>query len=201
MINRFFRWARAHRLAVTLFLIILLAVGFLGYRKFTLEQNKRAFTEARATIDTIYAGIVSRIGQPDNSRRTSECSRPSVEFGKGPLFCGVSTNFIYGVTDKSEADALKLRIQNVIGSHPGLLLQIAPPAPSVPINPAPGNNSDSQNNYYRTMRGMECTVKYTYDMPREIQLSLKDSSKKGLGVAMGCSSSARSEFYPIHQAE
>lgn len=181
-----------------LLLIILAVAGIFIYEKIALEQNKRAFAEARDAIDTIYKDIVAKVGTPDSSRRTSECSRPSVEIGKGPLSCDVGTDFIYGVADKPEADVLKFRIQNVIGDHPDLFKQIAPPAPSFPLNPAPGNNTDSQINYYRTKSGMECSVKYVYDMPREIQLSTKDHNEKGIGILIGCFADARTEFYPIH---
>jgi len=188
-------WPWRTKWALLIPFIIALVAGTLIYQAIALRQNRQAFQEARSDIDTIYADIVIQVGKPDNFRRTNSCSRPSQEFEQGPLSCDVSTDFIYGVDNKTQADVLKSQIQHVINQHRDLLSPSAPPVSDIYPILAPGNNTDSSNNYFLTKKNMQCGTKYTYDLPREIGIDLQKNDKKIFGIAFDCSSLARKDYF------
>jgi len=193
-------WPRKHKWLTLLTIVLLVIIAVFTYFKISLELNRRAFQQAAHAIETIYADIVKEIGPPDDNRYSRECSRPSVVYDQGPLSCSIGIDFIYGVSDKQEPDQLKERIKSVINHHSNLLLPTTAPPSFIDVNPAPGNNTDSTIDYFKTSAGMECTSKYTYDMPREIQLNTKNRNEKGFGISISCSSDARGQFFPMHAA-
>ncbi len=200
MLEHFRSWIKTHKVLTVLIAISVLAFGVLAYEKITLEQNRRAFIDARKAIDIVYVDIVKQVGQPDNFRRSNTCSRPSMEFQRGPLSCDVSTDFIYGVSNKEEADQLKAKIQAVFKQHGDILIPSpAPPSDIHPI-PAPGNNTDSSNDFYKSKKGLDCSVKYTNNRPDEISLKLGTGNLKIFSTTTGCGGSARTEFYSIYES-
>ena len=61
-LKRFLFWTKSHKFYSLLVLIVLLISGVFVYQKVALELNKRAFAQARTTIDTVYADIVAQVG-------------------------------------------------------------------------------------------------------------------------------------------
>lgn len=187
-------WARAHKFYSLLLLITVLIVGIFVYEKVALELNKRAFAHARTAIDTVYADIVKNVGQPDNTALASECSRAHVTFGEGDLTCSIDTDFIFGVKDEDEATALFKKIQGVINKHRDFK----------PTRPLSLKITDQTvvNSAYHTASdefisaGLPCIVNYVYDTPREIFLSINDSSKKPFQIVIGCNGKAWALYYP-----
>ncbi len=189
-------WSSGHKFASTALFLLILVAGFFVYQRIALEMNEHAFQQARVTIDTIYADIASRVGKPDNFKRTNDCSRPSQEFEQGPLSCSVDTDFIYGVTDEQAANALFKQIQGVISLHKDLIEPIKPLDNSIKDTLVVNSYYHSAEDYYKTS-SMDCSVKYTYSTPREIDLSITDSTKKPLEINIVCSDWAKAQYYPL----
>lgn len=190
-------WARSHKFYSLLLLTVLLVAGIFVYEKVALELNKRAFSQARTTIDTVYADIVAQVGSPDNSKRAAECSASHVIFGQGPISCSVDTDFIYGVSDKSEAIDQFKKIQAVISRNeqfkPTKTLSLTI-TDQIVVNSAYHTASDEFSS-----DGLPCIVNYVYDTPREIFLTINDKSKKPLQIVIGCHGIARAMYYPNSQ--
>lgn len=195
--KRFLFWVRSHKLYSLFIFIVLLVVGFFVYEKIALELNKQAFAQARVAINTVYADIVSQVGQPDNSKQTSECSRSHVAIGDGPLSCYLDTEFIYAVTNKQQADQLMKNIKSVINNNTDLFVSSSAPTSIIYVNPAPSSGSNSEINYYSTS-GLFCAIKYVYDTPKETFLELLNhNNKKTFFAALSCSGDAREAFYSL----
>jgi hypothetical protein len=191
----FFR--RHIKLSGLILIIILGAAGIFIYEKVALELNKRAFQHARTAIDSVYADIVTQVGQPDNFKRTSTCSRSYQELtGYGNASCDVDTSFIYGETDSNEATSTIKKIQSVIKSNSRFNQ----------TRPLSSNISDTLvvNSYYHGAQDfykfdeLDCTAKYVYDTPADTYLALsKSPNRKTLFIIVGCSGLARDQYYPL----
>lgn len=187
-------WARAHKFYSLFLLIAILVVGIFVYEKVALELNRRAFSQARAAIDTIYADIVAQVGQPDNSKRSNTCSRPNVVFGQGSLSCDISTSFIYGVTNEDQANNVFKKTQQIVGQQKTFKPVMLEPA----ITSAPVGNTiyTSATDRYKAARGIDCTMSYWYDTPRQTDLEINDKSKKTFEIMLNCNGWAKDQYYP-----
>ena len=190
-------WIKTHKLVSLVLAIILLVVGFFVYEKVALELNRLAFKSARHTIDTVYTDLVNEVGPPDNSKTINECSRSHVAIGDGPLSCSVNTSFIYGVSNRSEADQLMNDVQKVVKKHTNTFKSVSAPPSFIDITPAISDVNNSKVNYY-SVAGLFCAIKYVYDTPRESDLILQNSRDKiPYFIAITCSADARAIFYPL----
>ena len=185
-------WPKEHKLLSLLILVVLGVVSFFVYQRVALELNKRDFQQARAAIDKVYADIVTQVGRPDNSKRVNDCSRPDQEFGQGPLSCSVGIDFIYGVNNELDADTLFKKIQAVIGSH-GDLKPTKALDDSIHDTLVVNSYYHSAQDFY-SVSDINCSVKYTYDTPRETFLSI-NSNLKTFYVSLGCDGAARASYY------
>ncbi len=93
---------------VSLFAIVLLLVGatiagFAVQHTRALNADKHKFVQAETDISALTQAIVAKTGQPLKVNTNKFCSRPSVEFGKGPLSCDVETLLFYGADSVSTA--------------------------------------------------------------------------------------------------
>ncbi len=187
-------WPRRHKAANSLMLILVIVLGIVVYERLALRAHREDFIQARAAIDTVYTDIVAKVGQPDNFRRTSECSRPSQEFGQGPLSCSVGTDFIYGVGSKQQANKLFHQIQGIIGGHSDLFVQTQPLATSITDTLVIRNSYHDAQDYY-SLGGLKCTSKYIYDTPEETYLKLHKPLPHNLYISLGCYGRSKANYY------
>ena len=190
-------WPLRHKLFSVFILIVLVVAGFFVYQRIALELNRQGFKQARSAIDTVYADIVAKVGPPDNSKRVNDCSRPNEEFDQGPLSCSIGTDFIYGVSDQNQANDLFKQIQGVIAQHPSLFHLTQALDTSIKDTLVVNTYYHSAQDYYNTA-GMDCSIKYTYDTAREIDLSINDPTKKSFEVNIDCSGWAKAQYYPLN---
>ncbi|HET9850429.1 MAG TPA: hypothetical protein VFP35_02280 [Candidatus Saccharimonadales bacterium] len=184
-----------HKITSLVVLVVLVVIGIFVYQAVAVRIEKHNFEQARAAIDKIYADIVAQVGQPDSHRRTNECSRLSRAFNNGPIYCEVASDLAYGVPGESDANRLKSEIQGTINGSGSIFRSSSAPASDIIVKPAPGTVNSSVD-YYKTHEGVMCSFKYTYDLPSEIDLSIKDPSKKIFELSIGCWGSARKLYYP-----
>lgn len=190
-------FARKHKKILFPFVILVIVIGgYIAYDKISLIRNRQAFERARVAIDTIYADIVAQTGQPDNSKRVSNCARSNVALGEGSMSCDVAIDFIYGLADEAAANIILEEIQSVVKNHENLFKPIKPLSTSI-------RDSLVANTLYHTAAdnyksgALDCKINYVYDTPREISLKLKNQSLKPLEINVGCYGFARSAYYPL----
>lgn len=192
-------WPRKHKWLFVLIIAVLAVGGFFVYEKVALELNRHAFQQASHAIDTIYADIVAQVGQPDNFRRSSQCSRPNQEFEQGPLSCYMDIDFTYGLEDQAEGVNLNNKIKNIIAKHPDLLKPTPEPPSDIQVTPAPSNYSDSALYWYKSDGGLQCTYGYAYDNPNKTHLKLLDTHAmlKTFYGTVGCAGNAKNTYYSL----
>ena len=176
--------------------IIVLAAGGFSYRAYSAWTNKRDFVQARAAIDTVYADIITKVGQPDNYKRTNDCSRPSQEFGQGPLSCHTDISFIYGVNNDAEANVVFKKIQLAITKN-NAFKPTGEPKSSLSSATIINTTLFGAEDNYR-VKGLQCVANYTYKTPSETDLKLK-SDQLPLEITLGCYGPARVQYYPLSQ--
>lgn len=186
-------WVWRHKLLSLLVLVIVAAGAYAGYSHIQTSNNKRNFQNTSKDINNLYINIIKQVGSPDNAEVKSYCSRAHQEFTKGELSCDLNTNLVYPVADQGEANILMKKIQQLIQDRA--------------VDFRPKYISQSIKNYsvvdatYHTAtddylsNGLSCVVGYIYDTPREINLSIKDSSKKPFEVTIGCYGPAKQQYY------
>ncbi len=176
---------------------MVVGAGIFAYQEIALQLNKRQFEHARVAIDTVYADIVSKVGQPDNFKRENSCSVSYQEFDTGRTSCSIDTSFIFAVKDKNEASSIFKKIQSVVDSDKHYFKISRPPSDSISSSPvAYFYYQEAQDYYYVT--GLKCTIKYVYDTPKDTYLSLSTGDGvKTMFIVLGCDGSARSKIYPV----
>jgi hypothetical protein len=189
-------WIRCHRFFSLVILLIIFLVGFLGFEAYQSHQNKVAFQQARVAIDQVYGDIVAKVGPPADSRQINTCSRHHQEFEEGPLSCAVGTSFIYAVNDRDDATQKYKAVQNVIKDKPDLLKPDGKFSTSISDELLITTYYHSAYDNLKSKDGMECSSKYVYDTPREMDLTV--SSPHALEIYIVCSDEARKQLYPLN---
>ena|SRR3989344_1899346 len=186
-------WIRRHKLYSLLLFIVLLVAGIFVYQKVALELNRRAFAQARTTIDAVYADIVAQVGQPDDYRRDNICRTTQEVYGEGALSCYVTTDLILGVEDKQQSDQFINKIKDIISMQSNFILESEPTIPSV--NTSAGSDSEPSRDYYKTNKVIECVVSYVFEPTFNTLLIKKVTNKKTLYVSIDCTAGAKGAFY------
>jgi len=188
----------AHRKLIAFIVIIALAVGaYFVYQAVALRINKHDFQKARTAIDTIYADIVSKVGQPDDQKIVNNCTRTYQEFtGYSAPTCHVDTILIYGVKDGANANQQFKKIQNIVSAHADLLKPSRPLSKSITDQFVVDTINHAASDTY-SLGSLHCVANYVYDTPDETFLEIKDTSNKSLQITIGCYGPARQQYYPL----
>src|SRR3990167_1187147 len=191
---KFLAWIKKHKILTFLGVVALVVVVFFVYLRIDLELNKRAFQQASKAIDTIYADIVKEVGPPGDKNDSSRCRGFRGVYGEGPLSCYLDKNFVYPVKNKSEADQLRVKIQDIVMQQDRFIRQ---PTPSNTINyPKADSDSAPFTEYYRFKGGIECIVNYIYNPTFNSSLGLKDpETYKQFYVSFSCSGPANAKYF------
>jgi hypothetical protein len=189
-------WVKSHKLVSVLVVLFVLVLGIGVYLRVALEINKHNFAQARKNIDTIYADIVAKVGQPDNSKRTNTCSQHNTEFRVEPRVCDVSTDFIYGVANENDANSMLKKIQGVIATHADLFKPTKPLAASIQDILAVSSYYHVAADSYKSA-SLGCDVNYIFDTPTETTLDINNKANKPFEISMGCNGQANRPYYPL----
>ena len=211
--------AKKNQGIILIFFLIVVVGGFVAYRQYSVWTDKQKFEKAQASIDTLYADIVVRLGPPNNYEhnqscgrpnqkfeqgplscnvglpsnyeRSQSCGRPNQKYNQGPLSCNVGIGFVYALNEGSDPLELIQSIDNVISLEQS----------GFKFNDSSLGNELTPpviiKEYLNKPSGMDCRIKYAYDSPQDIHLELKDNSigSSPLYVGLSCGSSARTEYY------
>lgn len=179
--------------------ILIISAGYLIYNQYSIYSEKKNFERARADINEVYAEVVAKLGEPDNSDRRSTCSRTSVVFGQGDLSCDVRTDFLYGVVNLDEANRKFKEIQKIISSN-GNFKRTSTAATSIKTETsADTHNASSIHRAVDDYRvsGLDCVAGYNYESPFETSLGSVENNKKTFFVSIGCYAPAKKEYYSL----
>jgi hypothetical protein len=191
---------RSHRFKWPVCIIMLVVLGVFGFRiydHFSIAANKRSFQDARTTIDSIYYDAVKQIGPADNAEIGSSCSKTYQEFtGYGDLTCYLNANFIYGVSSESEANSIFKKVQDLVKNNFRSFRPTKTLSASIEDRLVVNSVYHAASDGYSAF-GLRCTINYIYDTPREIDLSIKDSSKNPFEITIGCSGPAKQQYYRL----
>jgi hypothetical protein len=190
-----FTWVRSHKVLSIFALVGVIVTVFWAVQAYQKHQNKVAFQQARAAIDTVYADIVAKVGQPAASKQINSCSRHHQEFEEGPLSCAVGTSFIYAIADRNEATQKYKAIQSVIIARPDQFKPIGQLSSAITDELVVNTYYHSAFDHIRTHKNMDCAAKYIYDTPRE--MDLMTNSLHGIQTNIICSDWAKQQIYPL----
>jgi len=180
---------------------VVLVGGFFWYKDYSVRADKERFEQAQASIDKLYAGIVAKVGEPNNYDRNQSCGRPNQKFNEGPLSCSVGVDFVYEVLDSSEALILFKKIQNIVSANSSLFQQKNTLSNSFSGSIIGTTVYTAASDQYKELQsGLDCVAKYVYDTPSETFLDLKKTSdRRVFYITIGCSGEASDKYYPVHQ--
>ena len=190
-------WIKPHKWLSLLILLLLIIIGFSIYQKISIYNNKRAFEQARTTIDSIYADIVKQVGQPDNHKRVSSCDYASREFGHGPLGCSVYVEFAYSVNNNERATSIVKRSSVILSSDQKITysnLSSVTPFKNISKNPLQRVSISFSKNSY----GFTCTLTSVYSVPYRLSGYLSVANKGDvLSSIIGCEGPAKQAYYKL----
>jgi hypothetical protein len=188
-------WPKKHKWQSLLILLLIVAIGALAYDAIVYRLDKRAWFQAKESIDTIYADIVAKAGQPDDISKSNSCGRFRGEFGEqGPITCEIDVDFIYPFTNVKQAGKLKNEIRGIVNSHNDIWLssQATSQDPFIPESEG-GPGSD----YYITPKNIECNAYYDFTPSFNTQMKLKDVSNgnKQFYISLSCTDQAKGKYF------
>lgn len=188
-------WPKKHKWLTFFIAVLIIIAGLLAYESISYRLNKRAWFQAKESIDTIYADIVSRMGQPDDFIKYGDCRGFRGEFGEqGPINCEIYTSFIYAANNQNNADKLKTDIRSIVNSHNDIWLT----SQTAPYNPFVAESQGGPGvDYYKTANNIECNAYYDSTPSFNTKLKLKDVSNgsKPFYISLSCKGLARGKYF------
>lgn len=171
--------------------ICLLYIPLHAYRNY---EQQRKFTQARTAIDLVYNDVAQNLGQPDNLERSNNCLKASGGLHSSTI-CTVQTNFIYGLQSRDQANVLLKAVQQEIAASKMF-------KPSAKLSTSISDSLVFDSVYHDALdrywgpHHISCSVKYSFDTPNEVDLSVP-SHTKPLEIFFACSGSASRALYPL----
>jgi hypothetical protein len=198
--KRFLTLIKKYKIVSVFIVAVLLLLVCVIYSQIQAINEKARFEQARASLDKVYADIVKEAGKPDAEKKTQRCTYGSRKYGKGPLGCSVSVNFVYGVKNVIEAKKLTDRIDISIGKNKSILTKTYT---SKDLNPFSTEYEwkivqEIGSDYTDIKSGLSCTLSYIY-APNSTSFHTIISVKaaKNMSVVLVCGGSAKVEHYPV----
>lgn len=173
----------------------LIVLIYLGVQAYQVHIDNQKLVQARADIDTVYEQVNTKLGQPANLKRTNNCTRQSAEPFKVQTICAVGTNFIYGVNTRTEANIFMQQIQKVIADS-RLFKPTKKLSATISDNLVYDTYYHDALDSYRGPHSIDCSVKYSFDTPEEVDLSLNNSNQLPFEVFFSCSTKTSHAIYP-----
>lgn len=188
-------WLSSHPRLAALALIILLALIYIPFRAYQLYADNQKFAQSRAAINTAYEAVAAGLGQPDALKSKDSCTKETAVW-HGHITCRVETDFVYGVANRQQADVLLHQIQQVISRQVKVLHPVGKPAAAFSDSLVFDTYYHDALDNYRGPYHIACSVKYSFDTPDEVDLSLINPRKKPLEVFLACAGDAKAAYYP-----
>ena len=186
-------WPKKHKWLSLLLILLIIGLSVGVYDAVSYRFDKRAWFQAKENINTTYADIVARIGQPAGHLSHDRCGGATGPYGEDrEILCEVSIAYIYPVVDSSHANKLKAKIRELVNSRSDIWL------PSQPTNASsfiPESEGGPTQDYYKTYMDVKCETFYSFNPPFETQLKLKDTSKKVFYASLSCKGDAKGKYF------
>lgn len=191
--ERCLAWLKLHRRVSVALIILVLALCYLPLHAYRGYADNKKFRHTKIAMDAVYADIVTHLGQPDNVKSRSGCFKSHGL--RNHISCSLETDFIYGLSTSDQAEVILHQIQKTIS-----------PKQFKPTKKLSAGLTDSlvfdtyyhgAMDTYRGPYGIDCSIKYSFDTPDEVNLSLRDPSLKPLEIFFVCSADSSSAIYPL----
>jgi hypothetical protein len=188
-------WPKKHKWLSLLILLLIVVIGALAYDAIAYRLDKRAWFQAKESIDTIYADIIAKVGQPDDYIKYGNCRGFRGELGEeNPINCEIYTSFIYAVNNQIKVDKLKSDARNIVNSHNDIWLS----SQATSQNPfIPESEGGPGGDYYITPKNIECNAYYDFTPSFNTKMKLKDASNgnKQFYISLSCAGHAKGKYF------
>jgi hypothetical protein len=192
-------WIGGHKLVSFTLILIIAIAGYFAYRAIALRQNKHDFQQASATINDIYNNIVRQVGEPDNAKVASYCTRTYQEFaGYSSPTCHIDTSIIYGLNNEDDANTILKKIQSLVSTDSRSFKPTKQLSDSIKDTLVASSIYHAASDTYQAY-GLKCVLNYIYDTPREIDLKVSGLNKKPFEITIGCYGPAKQQYYRLAQ--
>ncbi|HEX5447801.1 MAG TPA: hypothetical protein VFW90_01205 [Candidatus Saccharimonadales bacterium] len=186
-------WLKPRPKVLALLVLILICLVYAAFHSYRVYADNRKFSQARTAIDTAYADIVKTLGQPDNITRLQSCDKTSANL-RSSVTCSVETDFIYGVTNHNQANVILRQVQGTIAKS-GLFRLSGKASGQITDSLVYDSLYHDALDRYSGPHHIACSVKYSYNTPDEVTLSLSRGHQKPLEVFFACSAKANHLIY------
>jgi hypothetical protein len=190
--------------------IVVVVAGLLtGWKLYNIHQvaaDKARFAQAEKDIDELSKAVIAQVGVPASSRSEKFCSRPHMEFEKGPLSCDIDNTFMFGIESVDEASNILSKITN-ISTNKWKFIENA-----FSINSGSSDNFaqfdtdyirsisyQQKNKKYISSTNMQCTESFMLYKSTEPPYGsyAVDTSSLTLKASLSCGDYAKIEHYPL----
>lgn len=173
-------------------LSVVMVFLFWGINQYNTQQaindQRKQFDAAEASLDALYAQIVQEVGQPTKVDKDKSCGYASADWYKGQLSCGISISLYPANTANiSDAERLSKQIDSVISSNDAFSDFRAGADKN---NEFVNQGVYYANSYYKSNTGLNCYAAYELDPSG-------NRSPNIYRATVSCYSTAKSEFYPV----
>src|SRR3989344_6171297 len=96
------RRVKSNKALIIIVFLVGLVGAFAAYQQYSIWADKQKFEKAQASIDALYANIISKVGQPDKVKKNQTCGYANRKNERGPLSCGGSGNLVYSVQNRED---------------------------------------------------------------------------------------------------
>ncbi len=185
---------RSHRRLSLLGLAGFLILCYFPIHAYHVYADHKKITQARAAIDTAYSAISRRLGRPDDLKTLNSCAYESGLLGNH-ITCTVETDFIYGAANTNQANIYIKQIQTAV-KDTKLFKPAGKLAAGLSDNLVFDTYYHDALDHWRGPHHIACTIKYSFDTPDEVDLSLHTAGLAPFEVFFACSASSVRAIYP-----
>lgn len=183
--------------------VIVLSVAmvflFWGINRYNTQQaindQRKQFDAAEASLDALYAQIVKEVGQPTKVEKDKSCSYASAKLDKGQLRCGSSYSLQYSLSEATAANILRKKASSVVEAYPSMRITYIRNADFENNNLAPSDNYQAFDIQLVPPSPLGCYLTIRF-LEKDLD-SYPIVENSHVRIATGCYGDAKSEFYPV----
>ena len=170
-------------------------------RPLQINNQKKNFDKAEASLDTLAEQIQQTIGKADETKKEKSCGYASQEFGRGSRSCGVSLNLLFRSRPIEEVNKIMSRVASSVGGELYYFLG----SKDLDGKPYPQNfttsNARTDDRFSQNLSApdnLNCSIEYIYPVTKlENKDTFKDLVGENMGIYLSCGGPTLKEFYPL----
>lgn len=179
---------KRHKLLIIILVIVIGLIVVIGSslfsNKIAINQEKKQFESAEASLDQLQTEIIAKLGEPVSANSTNVCGYASTVDGRGDRGCGVGFELSYA-TDDLRKYASDLGI--TIDSNPSVKTTYTSYNPD---NIGTYQSLGSDFTFNSSLLQCGATVK---------NMAALGSPKPEVRIRISCYGDAKAEYYPVKE--